>query len=96
MVEWDLPKGRERQEDYWKYIKETMTPKTQKMDEEGFYKAMSFGDNTGHIIWVLEFEDADAFNKLWNDKEWHNMMSTYAHRVDNLSFRLGRPIIMPE
>jgi hypothetical protein len=96
MVEFDLPKGRERLEDYWKYMSEKVAPMLVRMDNEKFYTGFAFADNTGHIVWMFDFEDTDAFNLLWNDKEWHSVMSSFAQLVDNLSYRKGRPVIMPD
>ncbi|MCW4050114.1 MAG: hypothetical protein NWE89_10315 [Candidatus Bathyarchaeota archaeon] len=93
MMEYDLPKGRERQEDYWKYINEITTPLFDKLSKEDFYKSTAFGDNTGHMVWLLEFKDTHAFAKLWNNEEYQRTMSGFAQQVDNLSYRLGRPPI---
>ena len=96
MTEFDLPKGRERLEDYWKYVKEKTTPMSERLGKEEIYKATAFGDNTGHIVWLLEFKDTHKFAQLWNDKEYQNVMSSFAQVVDNLSIRLGRPPIYPD
>jgi hypothetical protein len=64
MEEYDVPKGRERLEDYRKYIKERMFPLNDKLNKSGLYKRMTFGDNTGHIIRLLEFENTETFSKF--------------------------------
>ena len=94
MTEWDVPKGKERQETLWKYESETMLPMVGQLTKEGvFDKITAFGDNTGHIVWIIEFTDTDAFGKLWSNQEYHKAMSGLALIVDNLRNRLGRPII---
>jgi len=96
MTEFDLPKGSERMEDYWKCQKEQVVPLLEKLDMEKIYEGVAFSDNTGHIVWLAWFEDMDAFSKQWNNPEYHRTMSDLAKVVDNLSYRLGRPVILPK
>jgi hypothetical protein len=96
MTEFDLPKGRERLEDYWKFQNERMTPLLEKLDKEKLYDGVAFGDNTGHVVWLVWFEDTEAFSKHWNNQEFQRTMSGFAQMVDNLNYRLGRPVIYPD
>ena len=80
-------------EDYWKYINERIAPLHR---DKGYHPTTSFGDNTGHMVWLWEFEDTDAFSKIWNDKDWQRVMSGFPQVVKNVNYRLGRPPIMPD
>lgn len=95
MVEWDIPKEKERQDDYWKFIKESILPLNEKLEELNcIQKDIAFGDNTGHIVRLLEFEDSEAFGKFWDDDEVPRVFSSFSLIVDNLNIRLGRPTLM--
>ena len=96
MTEYDLPKGRERLEDYWKYVKESIQPMQNRLNKEDFFKSTAFGDNTGHMVWLMEFKDTHDFGRLWNDEGYPGTMSGFALQVDNLSYRVGRPPIFPK
>ncbi len=96
MTEYDLPKTGERLEEYWKYIKESMSPTFEKLTKKYSFEPINFGDNTGHMVGLYILEDTEQFSKIWNDEEYQNTMSGFALRVDNLSYRLGRPPISPK
>ncbi len=98
LVEWDNAKDESRYEKYVELNREPRPPEwMKKMLEEGIIKASGWSDNTGHIIRWNEFENIEAFTKLWNSEEWHKMMLRLNPIVDNLRFRLLRPgVIIPE
>ena len=103
MMEWDNPKDEARYkkfsefqswrkgltEKYKEYV-ETMN----KMNQEGTLKFNGWTDNTGHIIGWWEFESIESFGKLWVVEEWHKWTIEFNHLVDNLHFRLLRPVQM--
>ena len=95
MMEYDVPKVGGREDAYWKLVKEKLAPLKEKMMElDCVERDTYFGDNTGHMVRLLEFENTEAFSMLWNEPEFQRVMSGFALVVDNLSYRLGRPGIM--
>jgi hypothetical protein len=91
MIEWDIPKSRERRDDYWKYMRENMLPLNERMAKYETSHETVFGDNTGHIVRLIEFADIDAFGKYWSDLEFQRVFGGFAVYSDNLSYRFGRP-----
>ena len=54
-------------------------------------------DNTGHLVYIWEFDSLEDYAKFWADKEWHSYWMELNPLVDNLCFRLMRPsITIPE
>ena len=95
MIEWDVPDKGEKSEAYWKFMKEKLSPLKQiQIDLNLGERDTIFGDNTGHMVRLLEFENIEDFSKLWNEPEFHKVWAEFAQIVDNLSYRLGRPGIM--
>ena len=88
--EHDNAKDEERYRKYQKYIVEEYWPWNQKMIEKGVYKATNLADNTGHMIAISEFENFEAFEKMWNDPEWNSIMIKWSQLVDNGKLRLCR------
>ena len=91
LLEWDNANEETRLKKY----RETV-PKRQKFwqkkIEEGIVKNMSGGsDITRHMIGLVEFENWDAFAKVYSDEEFQMMFVELCHLVDNLSYRLLRP-----
>ena len=85
---------------YKKYAELTRGPDPEwvkKMLEETNVKVSGWADNTGHIINWFEFENMEAFAKMWNTEEWHKWWLSRNPFRDNLSFRLLRPSVpVPE
>ena len=95
MIEWDVPKKRERSEAYWKFMKEKLSPVKQIQIDLNLGETDTIsGDNTGHMVRLLDFEKIEDLGKLWNEPEFQMVWSEFALIVDNLSYRLGRSGIM--
>ena len=95
MIEWDVPKKGERLDAYWSFMKEKLSPLKQiQIDLNLGERDTIFGDNTGHMVRLLEFENIEDFGKLWNEPEFQKVWGRFALIVDNLSYRLCRPGIM--
>ena len=47
-----------------------------------------WADGTGHVIWLIEFEDMTAFGNLWSDPEFVEIRVKIFRRVDNPSYRI--------
>jgi L-rhamnose mutarotase len=96
-VEWDNAKDESR---YKKYAEQTREPAPEwltKLVGETNIKASSWGDNTGHIVNWWEFENMEAFAKMWNNEEWQKWWLRRNPVVDNLRIRFLRPsITIPE
>ena len=93
--EHDNAKDEERYSKYQKLIAEEAWPWLQKSIKEGLYKYTGLSDNTGHIIGIYEFENFEAFEKMWNDPAWNSMMIKMSQLVDNNRIRIcrsGRPV----
>jgi uncharacterized protein (DUF1330 family) len=96
-MEWDDAKDEARLEEYYRHGPERRLPYFQKKIEEGIVKsAQGWGDGTGHIVFLIEFEDTDAFAKFWADPEWHKITLEFFPLVDNLRHRLMRPGAHPK
>ena len=97
LVEWDNAKDESRYKKYAEQLKEPRPEWFKKLVEEGIFKGRNWTDNTGHIIRWVEFENMEAFSKLWNNEEWQKMWLSFNPVVDNLSLRLLRPsVTIPE
>jgi hypothetical protein len=88
VMEWDNAKDEARYRKYAEFTRDNQWPA--KKEEEGLFKRTGISDNTGHMMGIWEFEDTDAFSKLWNDREYHELMVTLNPLVDNLKVRIGR------
>jgi len=95
-IEYDNAKDESRRNQYRKWIVEEWQPYFKELQEEDFFKTTGFTDGTGHMMGLWEFEDTDAFSKLWNDEKWHRLMIRRNEVVDNLKIRLCRPSIVIE
>ncbi|MFW9921650.1 MAG: hypothetical protein ACFFED_18765 [Candidatus Thorarchaeota archaeon] len=63
MIEWDTPKDEKRWKEYWDISKKTL-PYIEKMKQDEVIKNYSFWyDNTGHVVFLLFFEDEYKFVK---------------------------------
>ena len=91
ILEYDNAKDQERFEKYIEFIREEWLPYVNKLQEDGVCKRSAFADNTGHIIGIYEFDDLEAFSKVWNDDKWQQLMIRYGQMVDNARTRLCRP-----
>jgi hypothetical protein len=91
-MKWILPKaGDPRMETYGKRINEAREP-LQKWKKEGIIKSSSsWADNTGLIVGLWEFENAEAFSKLWGQEEFHRLMTRICGSVNNAEIRVMRP-----
>jgi len=95
-MEYDNTKDRARYKRYADFTREPH-PWWQKMEKEGIVKTSGWADNTGHIVNWLEFENMEAFAKLWADEEYRKWVLEFNPLVDNLRFRLLRPSVsIPE
>jgi hypothetical protein len=99
VYEWDNAKETKRLNNYRKLIDEVTSPYSRKLNKEGICKTTGLSDNTGHMMSIWEFEDLDAFGKVWNDDNYHSMMIKLNQLVDNMKIRIcrsGRPIAPQE
>ena len=91
MFEWETPKDAKRWEGYWQHSKKTL-PFIEKMKKEGVIKHYSFwSDNTGHIVFLIFFDDENKFAKLWGNAEFQKMASSANNYFDNTQIRIMRP-----
>lgn len=91
MVEWDTPKDDERWKGYWKFSEKSL-PYIEKMKKEGTIKHYFFwSDNTGHVVFLIFFEDEHKFAKLWGDDQYQKIASGATNYFDNTRIRLMRP-----
>ncbi len=102
MIEWDVPKERDRYERYVEYhTGKVRSARVQKYSnyvkwlrekvEEGVLKRGDWGDNTGQIINWNEFESIELFSEMWANEEWQNHMMELIPLVDNIRYRLFKP-----
>ncbi len=91
MVEWDTPKDDKRWKEYWDHSKKTL-PYLERIKKEGILKDYHFwSDNTGHVVFIMFFEDENKFAKLWGDREFQGLASTANRSYDNALVRVMRP-----
>ncbi len=91
MIEWDTPKDDKRWTDYWEQSKKTL-PVIEKMNKEGTIKHYSFwSDNTGHVVFLVFFDDEHRFAKLWGDNEFQGLAGEANRYFDNVHIRIMRP-----
>lgn len=91
MIEWDTPKDDKRWKDYWEQSKKTL-PAIEKMNKEGTIKQYSFwSDNTGHVVFLLFFDDEHKFAKLWGDDQFQGFAGEANRYFDNVNVRIMRP-----
>jgi hypothetical protein len=93
-MEFDNPKDGSR---FKKYAEQTREPDPEwvkKLVEESNVKYSDWTDNTGHIISWFEFENMEAFSKMWYTEEWQKRIQLkLSPLVDNLRIRLLRPTV---
>ena len=101
MMEWDVPKDRDRYKRYAEYhSKETRSARSKKFSNlvkwirekkaEGVLKSVDWADDTGHVINWKEFESIELFSEMWANEEWQQHMMEVYPLVDNLRFRMLR------
>ena len=91
MFEWDTPKDEKRWKGYWDHSQKSL-PYMEKMKKEGIIKDYSFwSDNTGHVVFLMFFEDEDKFASFWGDEQYHKLASAAVDYYDNVKVRLMRP-----
>jgi hypothetical protein len=97
MIEWDNAKDESRYEKYAKLSRTQggvgYTPLLQKMIKEGVAKTSGWTDNTGHLVGWWEFENLEAYAKLWADEEFHRRWLQSNPLVDNARIRILRPAV---
>ncbi|MHA2272343.1 MAG: hypothetical protein ACXACI_10800 [Candidatus Hodarchaeales archaeon] len=91
LIEWKNP----IEEDRWKKLAE-LGQKIEKYWEPkleaGTIKDIgTWSDNTNSFVYLLKFENGEAFAKVWNDEEFHRLASSWSSLVDCPSFRVLRP-----
>ena len=96
LMEWDNPMDESLRKKRYKFNQEVGGPFWQKKIDEGFFKASQWSDNMGHIVGLLEFEDMDAFTKLWLDEGFQKWAIEMNYLVDNIRHRIMRPSISVE
>jgi hypothetical protein len=90
-MEHNNAKDKERKYEYRKLMLEEWMPYINKMQEKGILKMTGLADTTGWVMGILEFEDLDAFGKVWNDDKFRTLCSDVGQLVDNSNIRLCRP-----
>ena len=96
-IEWDDARDEPRLKKYYQYNLEKNRPWWQKKIDEGIVKsAQGWGDGTGHIVHLTEFEDTEAFAKFWADEKFHYLMLGFFPLVDNMKLRIFRPGMRPK
>jgi len=91
MIEWDTPKDDKRWKEYWEHSEKTI-PYLEKMHKEGAIKQYSFwSDNTGHVVFLIFFDNEQNFAKVWGDEKFQKLASASNRSFDNARVRLMRP-----
>ena len=91
MFEWDTPKDDKRWQEYWKQSQVSM-PYFEKKQKDGTIKEYSFwSDNTGHVVFLMFFENEGNFAKVWGDEDFQKIASEANRLFDNARIRLMRP-----
>ena len=67
LIEWDNAKDESRYKKYAEQLREPTPEWMKKMVEETNLKVSHWADNTGHIISWVEFENMEAFAKMWDN-----------------------------
>ena len=99
MLEWTNAKDISRFKKYGEFSRSGRgAAYWQKKKDEGIVKNFSnWADNSGYLIFWVEFENIDDFAKLWADEEYHKLFLDWNPLVDNLRFRLLRTAVtIPE
>jgi uncharacterized protein (DUF1330 family) len=91
VYEWFNAKDTERLHNYMKLIDKVTTPYVGKLIEKGICKTTGLADNSGRMMSIWSFENAEAFGKLWNDPEYHSIMIKLNQLTDNMTIRICRP-----
>jgi hypothetical protein len=87
-------KDEAKRQQYRKWVVEEWQPYVTELQEKGFGKGIGWTDGTGTMYGLWEFEDMDAFAKLWNDEKFHRLTITRNELVDKLKIKLCRPSIV--
>ena len=91
LFEWDTPKDDKRWKDYWEHSKDSL-PYFEKKKNEGLIKHYGlWSDNTGHVVFLVFFEDENKFAKVWGDEEFQKLASKSNRTFDNARIRVMRP-----
>lgn len=89
-VEWDNPKGERLKEYYDKGSK--LGTYWEKKQKEGLVKKINLlTDSCGHLIWIAELTDIDAYATLMKDQEYHFSLARLSRLVDNIKIRILTP-----
>ena len=92
LFEWDAPKDDKRWQEYGKQS-QVSVPYFEKKKEEGIIKEYGFWtDNTGHVVFLILFENEGNFAKIWGDEEFQKIGSVVNRLFDNAGMRLMRPV----
>ena len=91
IFEWDTPKDDKRWQEYWKHSQVSL-PYFEKQQKDGNIKEYSFwSDNTGHVVFLMFFENEENFAKVWGDEDFQKIASESNRLFDNARIRLMRP-----
>jgi uncharacterized protein (DUF1330 family) len=94
LIEFDMPK--ENLDAYNKTMSKS-AKEFANWQKEGIIKEYhSWGDNTGHYIIFVLFESIDKYAELWNQPNYHDVVSEGAAVAENARMRLLRPAAAPE
>jgi len=101
MLEWNNAKDESRYKKYGEVSRgygEKGPPETmKKLMDEGLLKMKGWADSTGRIIYWFEFENMEAFGKMWADQEFQSKLLRYNPLVDNMRVSILRPSVpVPE
>ena len=91
-MKWNIPKAEDpRIMVYRDRVNEVSEP-VERWKKEGIIQRTSgWADNTGLILGLWEFENAEAFSKLWGTEEFHRLITRVCGSVDNAEIRIMRP-----
>jgi len=88
------PKDEEKRQQYRKWIVDEWMPYWNKVQEKGGIKGNGWTDGTGTMYGLWEFEDTDAFAKVWNDEMFHKHTVRRNELVDKLTLKVCRPSML--
>jgi hypothetical protein len=91
-MEYDIPKDEDASKKYMNYIFDEgyscmVMDICKKMDA----KLNVWSDGHNHIIFTIEFEKIEDYEKLFDDSEWQKSLSKLNKFVLNVKSRLMRP-----
>jgi len=84
-------KNEEKRQRYRKWIVDEWMPYANEIQEKGIAKGKGWTDGTGTMYGLWEFEDMDAFAKLWKDERFHKYTVRRNELVDKLTIKVCRP-----